>query len=147
MGTMPIPGRLVSGVAWRFHNVKPLLSKVYGGWLQGKPVFGYLFSGLPFVKKKLPVPCKRKAESRLVVITRYTQSTSSPSHPFSPSFCRFGLFLFLLHTGFVIKTPFLHFRKEPFFGELPFKIFNRLFYLIVLHDDFHIFIYLNSLNF
>ena len=63
---------------------------------------------------------------------------SISSYSFATSFCGLGLFFLFLYARFVIKTPFLDFWKETFFGQFSFKVTNRLFYLIVLYNNFHI---------
>ena len=69
---------------------------------------------------------------------------SHASHPFPPPLRRLGLLFFLLNARFIVEASLLDLGEEAFFCQFSFKVLDGLFYLVVLHNNFHI-IYLDSL--
>ena len=51
---------------------------------------------------------------------------------------RFSLFFLPLDARLIIKASFLDFREKALLGQLPLKIFNGLFYLIIVDNYLHI---------
>jgi hypothetical protein len=58
-------------------------------------------------------------------------------HSFASSFGGFGLFLFSLDAGFVVKAPLLDLGKETFLGQFSFQVFDGLLDLVILNNNFH----------
>lgn len=84
---------------------------------------------------KNPFPGRGRDQIRL---GKNSEGVLESSQAFPSPLGSLGLFLLFLNAWLIIKTPFLNFRKKAFFGQLPFEIFDRLFYLVVTNNDFHI---------
>lgn len=59
------------------------------------------------------------------------------SHSFTASLSRLGLLLLSLDTWLVIESPLFDFREKTFLGQFFLEISYGLFYLVVVHDNFH----------
>jgi hypothetical protein len=43
-----------------------------------------------------------------------------------------------LNARFIVEAPLFDLRKKTFFSQLSLKVFDCLFYLIILDDNFHL---------
>lgn len=58
-------------------------------------------------------------------------------HPFSAPLCGLCLLLLSLDAGLIVEPAFFDLREKTLFGQFFLEVLDGLFYLIVLHDNFH----------